>query len=165
MEIHEEVELSASPASAWAVISDPYAVVDCVPGVAILGRNDDGTYDITLAVKFGPARIAFKGRVTMVLDEAARRGRVTALGIDSIGGTRARAAMTFEVAPRSPGSPGSPGSMVSMRGDVEISGRLASVIEGGAGIVVKRTSAEFAERLAARCTEGPGAPRSAHVEP
>lgn len=162
MEIHEEVEVSAPPASAWAVISDPYAVVDCVPGAAIVGRNDDGTYDVTLAVRFGPARIAFKGRVTLVLDEAARRGRVTALGIDGIGGTRARAAMTFEVAARPPGSPG---SIVSMRGDVEISGRLASVIEGGAGIVVKRTSAEFAERLAARCAEGPGAPRSAPVEP
>ena len=44
-------------------------------------------------------------------------------------------------------------SSLSIDGTVEALGRLASLIEGGAGLVVKRTSGEFAERLAARCSE------------
>jgi hypothetical protein len=43
---------------------------------------------------------------------------------------------------------------VSIDGTVEVLGRLASLIEGGAGVVVRRMSGEFAERLAARCSEG-----------
>lgn len=36
---------------------------------------------------------------------------------------------------------------------VEVAGRPASLIEGGAGVVVRRISGEFAERPAARCSE------------
>ena len=148
IEIHEEVEVSASPASAWAVIADPYAVVDCIPGAAIVGRNDDGTFDVTLAVRFGPARLAFRGRASITLDETVQSGRVEARGVDHIGGTRARATVTFQVRLKAPGSPH---STVSMRGDVEVMGRLASVIEGGAGVVVRRLAGDFARLFAARC--------------
>jgi carbon monoxide dehydrogenase subunit G len=150
IEIREEVDVSASPASAWAVIADPYAVVDCVPGAAIVGRNDDGTFDVTLAVRFGPARLAFRGRASIALDETAQSGLVEARGGDHVGGTRARATVAFQVRPKAHGSPH---STVSMRGEVEVMGRLASVIEGGAGVVVRRMAGDFAGLLAARCED------------
>ena len=83
-------------------------------------------------------------------DEAARVGNIAAQGKDSIGGTRMRSTATFGVTP----GPGGSGSSVAIDGTVEVSGRLASLIEGGASLVVKRMSGEFAERLAARCSEG-----------
>lgn len=148
MEIQERIEVSASPEAVWAVISDPYAVVGCVPGASIDACNDDGIYEVSLAVKFGPARLSFKGRVSLELEPAVRRGRLTGHGKDGVGGTRVRTTATFEVAPEPAGS------SVTMTGDVEISGRLATFIESGAGIMVKRMSADFAERLAARCAAG-----------
>ena len=51
-----------------------------------------------------------------------------------------------------PGPDGS-SSHVAIDGKVEVQGRLASLIEGGATMVVKKMASEFAERLAARCAE------------
>jgi carbon monoxide dehydrogenase subunit G len=79
-------------------------------------------------------------------------GRVTAKGKDSIGGTRVQARMRFNIMEQTD----PPGSAVPISSEVEISGRLAALIESGAKIVVKRMVGEFAERLAERCA-GAGA--------
>ena len=149
IEIRERFDVSAPPERVWAVLSDPRAVVGCVPGASIVGQDEDGALDTSVVVKFGPTRVTFRARAALELDAAARRGRVTAQGKDSVGGTRMRSTATFGVTPE----PGGSGSRVAIDGTVEVSGRLASLIEGGAGVVVRRMSGEFAERLAARCSE------------
>ena len=149
IQIHERFDVPAGPERVWEVLSDPHAVVGCVPGASIVGQDDDGSLDTSVGVKFGPTRVTFRARAALELDEAAHRGRVTAQGKDTIGGTRMRSTARFGVAP----GPGGRGSSVAIDGTVEVSGRLASLIEGGAGVVVKRMSGEFAERLAARCRE------------
>jgi len=101
-----------------------------------------------VVVKFGPTRVTFKALAKLELDEAAQTGTVSAQGRDTIGGTRMKSTARFGVTP----GPGASGSTVSIDGNVEVSGRMASLIEGGASLVVKRMSGEFAERLAARCT-------------
>jgi hypothetical protein len=55
--------------------------------------------------------------------------------------------MTFKVVEQAE----PPGSAIPIDAQVEIGGRLASLIEGGATLVVKRMTKEFTERLAARC--------------
>jgi hypothetical protein len=56
--------------------------------------------------------------------------------------------MTFRVvAGQVPGS-----SAVPIDAQVEISGRLATLVESGAALVVKHMTREFTERLAARCS-------------
>ena len=149
IEIHERFDVPAAPERVWAVLSDPHTVVGCVPGASIVGQDEDGSLDTSVVVKFGPTRVTFRARAALELDAAAHVGRVTAQGKDTIGGTRMRSTATFGVTP----GPGARGSSVSVDGTVEVAGRLASLIEGGAGVVVKRMSAEFAERLAARCRE------------
>lgn len=147
IEIHERFDVLASPERVWTVLSDPYAVVGCVPGASIVGQADDGSLDTSVVVKFGPTRVTFRARAALELDAAAREGRVTAQGKDSVGGTRMRSAARFGVSP----GPDPRGSSVSIDGTVEVSGRLAPLIESGAAVVVKRMASEFAERLAARC--------------
>lgn len=148
IEIRERFDVPAGPDAVWAVLSDPHAVVGCVPGASIVGQAEDGTLDTSVVVKFGPTRVTFKALAKLELDEAARAGSVSAQGRDTIGGTRMKSTARFRVTP----SPGVTGSTVSIDGAVEVSGRLASLIEGGASLVVKRMSGEFAERLAARCS-------------
>ena len=148
IEIRERFEVPASPDAVWDVLSDPDAVVGCVPGAKIDKVADDGTIDASVLVKFGPTRVTFRVQAKLDLDEAARRGTISAQGKDTIGGTRMRSTATFGVTP----GPGGSGSSVAIDGSVEVSGRLASLIEGGASLVVKRMSSEFAERLAARCS-------------
>jgi carbon monoxide dehydrogenase subunit G len=149
IEIRERFDVPAAPERVWAILSDPHAVVGCVPGASITGQDDDGALDANVGVKFGPTRVSFKVKANLELDEAARTGQISAQGRDGIGGTRMKSTATFGVTP----GPGERGSSVAIDGAVEVSGRLASLIEGGASLVVKRMSAEFAERLAARCSE------------
>ena len=146
IEVDEQFEVPAQAGVVWQMLADPYVVVDCVPGAAIVGQQTDGSFDTVLNVKFGPMNIAFQARAVLDLVPDARTGRLSAQGKDKQGGARFAATATFGVADHPSGS----GAIVSTHGQVEISGRLASVIEGGAGIVVKRMSAEFARCLSAR---------------
>ena len=57
IEISERVEVPAAPRIVWDVLSDPRAVVDYVPGVKLGDRLEDGSYDATVTVKFGPAKV------------------------------------------------------------------------------------------------------------
>ena len=145
IEIAERFDVSASPDQVWRILADPYAVVGCVPGASIISRADDGSLETALTVKFGPLSVAFQARAELELNEVTREGRITARGRDKQGGARFQASASFGV------TPSDTGSIVTTRGEVELSGRLASMIETGAGVVVKRMSAEFANCLRARC--------------
>ncbi|MGH8703539.1 MAG: SRPBCC domain-containing protein [Burkholderiales bacterium] len=147
IEVNERIEVASAPRTVWSVLSDPHAVVECVSGASLGDQQEDGSYDATLVIKFGPTRVTFQARFALELDPAAMTGRVIAKGKDSIGGTRVQARMTFSVVEQTD----PPGSAVPITSEVEISGRLASLIEGGAKLVVKRMVGEFTGRLAERC--------------
>ena len=88
--------------------------------------HDDGSFDATLTVKFGPTKVTFHARVALELDAAVMVGQVTTRGKDNQGGTRFRACMSFKVAEQAE----APGSMIPIETKVEISNRLAMLVEG-----------------------------------
>lgn len=148
IEISERFDVpSAPPRVVWDLLSDPHSVVGCVPGATLGDEHDDGSFDGSLTVKFGPAKVTFRARIELEIDAASMVGRVTARGKDNQGGTRFRAMMSFKVIEH----PEQEGSTVLIDGENEISGKLAGLVESGAKIVIKRMAAEFSERLAARC--------------
>jgi carbon monoxide dehydrogenase subunit G len=153
IEVNEQIEVPSAPRTVWGLLSDPRAVVDCVPGAALGDEQEDGSFDASLTIKFGPAKVTFHARVALELDAAAMVGNVSSRGKDNQGGTRFRATMTFKVVEQAQ----SAGSTVIIEARVEISGRLAMLVEGGAALVVKRMTSEFSERLAARCTDASAA--------
>ena len=145
---NEQVYAPAAPQTVWDLLSNPQAVVECVPGASLGEHHDDGSFDAGIIIKFGPAKVAFKARVGMELDAPAMTGNVSSRGKDNQGGTRFNAKMTFKVLPQAE----PPGSSIDLKAEVEISGRLSSVVEAGANMVVKKMTADFSERLAARFT-------------
>ena len=149
IEVNEQVFAPAPPQTVWELLSNPQAVVECVPGASLGEHHEDGSFDAAITVKFGPAKVAFRARVALELDAATMTGAVSSRGKDNQGGTRFNAKMNFGVAPQAEPA----GSVVDIKASVEIGGRLASVVEAGAGLVVKRMTADFSERLAARCAE------------
>ena len=153
IEVNERIEVSAPTRTVWALLSDPHSVVECVPGATLGEQHDDGSFDATLMVKFGPAKVTFRARVAVEFDETNMSGRVSSKGKDNQGGTRFNASMGFRVVEQESGT----GSAVPIDAQVDITGRLASLVESGAALVVKRMTGEFSERLAARCA---GAPQS-----
>ena len=146
IEVNERIEVPASPQAVWEVLSDPHAVVECVPGAAVGDKQEDGSYDASLTIKFGPAKVAFKARFTLELDQPALSGRVESKARDNQGGVRTSTVMTFKVIEGA--TPGT--SAVPINAQVEISGKLASLVETGANLVVKHMTKEFSERLAAK---------------
>jgi carbon monoxide dehydrogenase subunit G len=155
IEVNERIEVPSAPRTVWNVLSDPHEVVACVPGAALGEQQEDGSYDATLTVKFGPAKVTFRARFALELDAAAMAGRVIARGRDDQGGTRIRSTMNFKVVEQAE----PPGTAIPIEAQVEIGGRLATLVEGGATLVVKRMTKEFTERLVERCT-GSGAAQS-----
>jgi carbon monoxide dehydrogenase subunit G len=150
IEINEQFDVPSAPRVVWGLLSHPEAVVGCVPGASLGERHEDGSFDGGLTVKFGPARVTFKARISLELDDATMSGRVTSRGKDSQGGTRFNAVMGFKVVEN--GSPTC--SRVLITGENEISGKLAGIVEAGAKIVIKRMSAEFAENLSEKVKAG-----------
>jgi carbon monoxide dehydrogenase subunit G len=150
IEVKEQIEVPAAPGAVWEVLSNPRAVVECVEGAVLGERLEDGSYDASLVVKFGPAKVSFKAKVAVDYDAAAMTGSVSAKGKDGIGGTRVQSLMKFSVVERQE----PPGTAVPITAAVEISGKLATLIEGGANLVVKRMVDDFSQKLAARCAAG-----------
>ena len=153
IEISEQFDVPAAPRPVWELLSDPHEVVNCVPGATLGEEHEYGTFDGSLTVKFGPARVTFRATIDLKLDHEEMMGSVNAKGKDTQGGTRFNATMSFKVVE----NPGAEGSQVLIKGANEITGKLAGLVEAGAKIVIKRMSAEFAENLAARCGGGKAA--------
>ena len=146
IEVNERIEVPSSPRVVWDLLSDPRAVADCVPGAVLGDQQEDGSYEASLIVKFGPAKVTFRARFTLELNEAEMSGQVASKARDNQGGTRVKAGMVFKVVEgQVPGS-----SVITIDAEVEISGKLASLVESGANLVVKHMTKEFSERLTAR---------------
>lgn len=157
--ISEEIEVPSPPDRVWAVISRPEDVVACIPGAELGAAHDDGSFDGVLTVKFGALRVRFAARVGLELDADAREGRISARGRDGQGGTRFTGGATFRVAPDGPAA------RVRVDGEVNLTGKLASLVEAGAGAVVGRMTKEFAAQLIDRCADPADAPEPPAARP
>jgi carbon monoxide dehydrogenase subunit G len=145
IKIDEEIAVPAPPGRVWEVVSDPAEVVSCINGAELGESHDDGSFDGTLVVKFSAIRVRFGARVSMELDEPEREGRLSARGRDGQGATRFSAHATFRITD----APG--GARVRVSGEVTLAGKLASLIEAGAGAVVSRMTKDFTDELVRRC--------------
>jgi hypothetical protein len=80
------------------------------------------------------------------LDQVTHSGTVTSRGKDNQGGTKIRANMKFRVVPQDTNL----GSSIFVDANVEVSGRLSTIVESGASLVVGRMTKEFTEHLETR---------------
>ncbi|MFD0687305.1 SRPBCC family protein [Actinomadura fibrosa] len=156
--ITETIDVPSPPERVWEVISSPPDVVSCIAGAELGEAHGDGSFDGALVVKFGAVRVRFRARVHLELDETALRGMLTARGKDGQAATRFTAEATFHVAEDGNGS------RVAMNGEVQLTGKLTSLIEAGAGVVVSRMTKDFAARLVERCA-APAGPEAAAAVP
>jgi uncharacterized protein len=157
MRIENVVEVDAPVDRVWALVNDIPRVAPCMPGAALTGVVDDQTYEGTVAVKLGPLRMSYKGRVVVEeVDEAGRSARLAASGKDTKGAGTARATVQTRLEPV-----GEDRTRISVASDVQLTGRVASFGRGGAiNDVATRLFGEFADCLRATL-EAEGAPAAA----
>jgi carbon monoxide dehydrogenase subunit G len=146
MKIENTVEVDAPLDRVWALVNDIPRVAPCMPGAALTGVLDDTTYEGTVAVKLGPLRMSYKGKVTIdEVDEANHSARLTASGKDTKGAGTARASVETHLEPA-----GDTHTRLRVTSDVQLTGKVASFGRGGAiNDVATRLFGQFADCLRA----------------
>ena len=90
--------LAASADTAWTLLQNIEAVAGCMPGASITERVDARHYKGTVAVKFGPASMSFRGELeVMELEPVSRTLHLVGKGTDSTGSSGVSMDLTARV--------------------------------------------------------------------
>ena len=161
MRLEQTFEVQAPLAQVWEALNDLERVAPCLPGAAITGHDEDGTYHGTFTVKLGPMTASYNGTIRIEdVDEAAHRATLKAKGTDKRGQGGANATIVNAL------SEHDGGTRVEAVTDFNITGRLAQFGRGGMmQDVSNRLLRDFATCLSTRLAEpaAPEAPSGAEV--
>jgi len=126
MKLEQSFEVAAPLERVWQALIDIERVAPCLPGAAVPGRNDDGSYNGSFKVKIGPTSAAYTGKLEMRdLDEQGRNATMLAQGTDKRGQGGAKATIVSKL------SPAGDGTLVEVVTEYHITGRLARFGRGG----------------------------------
>ena len=144
MKLEQSFEVDAPLERVWQTLIDVEHVAPCLPGAAVTGRNDDGSYNGTFTVKIGPTTASYTGRLEMEnIDEGSHTATMQAQGTDKRGQGGAKATIYSKLAPAD-----GRGTRVDVVTDYHITGRLARFGRGGMiEDISERLLREFAKRL------------------
>src|SRR3954447_11951900 len=152
MKLEQSFEVKAPVDEVWAALTDLERVAPCLPGAAITGHDEDGTYHGEFKVKLGPTTASYRGTVKIDdLDEAGRRATLKAKGTDKRGQGGANATIVNTLT-----SDGGGTTRVQAVTDFTITGRLARFGRGGMiEDISNRLMRDFASCLQSRIATEP----------
>src|SRR2546421_11324688 len=158
MKLEQSFEVAAPLDRVWAALIDVERVAPCLPGAAVTGRNDDGSYDGTFKVKIGPTSASYAGKLAMEqVDESVHSATMQAQGTDKRGQGGAKATIVSSLSDAGNGS-----TRVEVSTDYHITGRLARFGRGGMiEDISNRLLGEFAKCLQSSLAGQPEAPDGA----
>ena len=143
MKLEQSFEVEAPLDQVWAALVDVERVAPCLPGAAVTGRNDDGSYNGTFTIKIGPTTASYTGKLEMQdIDDSAHSATMHAQGSDRRGQGGATATISSRLTPTEGRT------RVEVVTDYHITGRLARFGRGGMiEDISERLLREFAGRL------------------
>ena len=144
MKLEQSFEVAAPLDRVWEALIDVEQVAPSLPGAAITGRNDDGSYNGTFTIKIGPTTAAYTGKLEMEnVDEATRTATLSRREPTSGGRAARRRRSSRGSLPPADGA-----TRVEVDTDYHITGRLARFGRGGMiEDISERLLREFASRL------------------
>jgi carbon monoxide dehydrogenase subunit G len=146
MKLEHTFDVEAPLDEVWTALIDLERVAPCLPGAAITGRDEEGTYRGTFTVKIGPATAAYNGTIRIEdVDASTHSATLRARGTDKRGQGGANATIVNRL------SEHDGGTRVEATTDFTITGRLASF--GRAGMmedISNRLLRDFATCLQTR---------------
>jgi carbon monoxide dehydrogenase subunit G len=126
VKLEQSFEVKAPIEQVWTALIDLEKVAPCLPGAAISGHDDEGTYHGTFQVKLGPTSANYRGTIKIESADAdTHTATLTARGSDKRGQGGASATIV-NVLHEVQG-----GTRVDAVTDFTITGRLASFGRGG----------------------------------
>jgi carbon monoxide dehydrogenase subunit G len=152
MKLEQEFTIDAPLESVWAALIDLERVAPCLPGAAIEGHDEDGTYRGSFTIKLGPTTAAYRGEIRIVeIDESTHTATLTARGTDK----RGQGGASATIVNRLTASEGA--TVVNADTDFTITGRLARFGRGGMiQDISNRLLRDFATCLQQQLGEEPG---------
>jgi carbon monoxide dehydrogenase subunit G len=120
MELNGDVLVAAPRTRVWTALNDPEVLRRCIPGCETMAATGEHEMAATVAVKLGPVRARFNGRVRM---EDVRPGEGCTLQFEGQGGAAGMARGASSVALSD--EPG--GTRVSYRTQASVAGKLGQV--------------------------------------
>ena len=160
MEIANRFTVDAPPQTAYEALVDLEQIGPCISGATIGPAEADGAHPAQIAVKLGPMRMTYAGKVRIVeQDRSARRAVLAADVKEARGQGSARATMTMRV-----GEDG-PGASVESATEVQLTGRAAQMGRGLIEDVAGRLVREMADNLGALLATPAPAPSAAAADP
>jgi uncharacterized protein len=141
MPIREEITIPSPLDVVWPLLSDPAVVASCIPGATLTKAGEDGAYQGTIQVKFGPTVATFRGEARLTYDHAARRCTIAGRGIDGRGASRALASGVVEAS-------GGETTTLKAEGNFTITGPLETFANAGGIHLAHAIVTEFAENIA-----------------
>ncbi len=144
MKLEQSFDVAAPADRVWQALIDVEQVAPCLPGAAVTGRNDDGSYNGTFTIKIGPTTASYTGKLEMTeVDDHAHTATLHAQGNDKRGQGGANATIVSRVT-----TAGADATHVEVSTDYHITGRLARFGRGGMiEDISQRLLKEFAARL------------------
>jgi uncharacterized protein len=160
--LEKSYPMPGSPEAVWSFLQNIEGVARCMPGAKITERLDDTHFKGTVAVKVGPASMAFKGNIeVMGLDEAQRTLRLVGKGSDSSGTSGASLDLTARV---EPGATADSSNLIG-KSEVSMSGKAAAF--GGrmmgtvADQILNQFAGNFAKQVSAMVAQAAAVPAAA----
>jgi len=159
MRLEQSFEVAAPIDEVWTALNDLERVAPCLPGAAITGHDEDGTYHGTFQVKLGPTTAAYRGTIRIEsADESAHTATLAARGTDKRGQGGASATIVNRLTETGAGT------TVHAETDFTITGRLASFGRGGMmQDISNRLLRDFSTCLQSRLAEAPVAPTGEEI--
>ena len=77
MKLEQSFEVAAPIERVWETLIDVEHVAPCLPGAAVTGRNDDGSYNGTFTIKIGPTTASYTGKLEMEQVDAGSHTRLS----------------------------------------------------------------------------------------
>ena len=148
---------------AWALLQDIERVAACMPGARITERIDPQHYTGTVAVRFGPANLSFRGDLELAaIEPATRTLRLLGKGTDTSGGSGASLDLTGRI-----DAVDATSCTLTGRSEMSLSGRVATfggrMAEAVADQVLRQFAANFSAALEKPATPNASAPASERV--
>jgi hypothetical protein len=179
VKLDKRYPVAATPAQAWAVLSDMHGIAACMPGAAITEQLDATHYKGTVKSKIGPAVMSFGGDIELQgLDETTRELKMLGKGADKAGSS---ASMQLTARLEDGETPGT--TVLVGQATITVSGKLAqfgsrllvpvsdamlaqfadNFRAAAAAVPVQAATAEVAAPVAAMAPEG-AAPAAGEVQ-
>jgi carbon monoxide dehydrogenase subunit G len=153
MKLEQSFEVDAPIDRVWSTLIDIERVAPCLPGAAVTGRNDNGSYNGTLKIKIGPTSASYIGKLEMDdLQQDAHTATMHAAGTDKRGQGGAKASIKSKLTALGDGT-----TRVEVNTDYHITGRLARFGRGGMiEDIAERLLRDFTECLQTSLLGAPG---------